>query len=292
MRARKRSVPPSVTVAPEKRVRVSCTGSGTLPLSEIRPLQGDLKVLSDEAHAKLRALILRNGITAPVHVWTDPKGAHWNLDGHQRAKVLTALEAEGYEIPPVPIVAIQAANLEKAKEILLSNAAQFGRIDQEGLYEFMREAEITLPELVSTFEIPNIDLGEFEKFVENGGEAPPAEESYTRKVISPLYEPKGEKPELRELCNLSKVEELLGEIELAKLPDAEKEFLRRAAARHAVFDYEKIAEYYAHAPKKVQVLMENSALVIIDFNKAIEKGFVVLSEKIAGIYRDSKPDEE
>lgn len=253
-----------------------------------------MKTLSEEAHAKLRALILRNGITSPVHVWTDPDGAHWNLDGHQRAKVLAALAEEGYEIPRVPIVAIQAENLAKAREILLSNAAQFGRIDQEGLYEFIREAEITLPDLVSTFEIPNFDPVEFGKFVESGGTSSDggSQQPYTKKVASPIYEPKGPKPPLRELLDLSKVEELLAEIEAVDLPEGEKEFLRRAASRHAVFNYEKVAEYYAHAPKKLQTLMEDSALVIIDFDKAIEKGFVVLSEKIADVYRESKPDDD
>jgi hypothetical protein len=290
VRARKRADPATASTAEEKCVRVSCVGSGTLPLEEIRALQGDLKTLSEEAHAKLRALILRNGITAPVHIWTDPRGSHWNLDGHQRAKVLGSLAEEGYAIPPVPIVDVKAENLAKAKEILLSNAAQFGRIDQEGLYEFIREADISVPELVSTFEIPNFDAVEFQQFFESGGASGSGapEQSYTRKVVSPVYEPKGEKPDVSELCDLGKVEELLAEIEAADLPEDEKEFLRRAASRHAVFNYEKIAEFYAHAPKKLQTLMENSALVIIDFGKAIEKGFVTLSEKIADVYRESE----
>ena len=44
--------------------------------------------------------------------------------------------------------------------------------------------------------------------------------------------------------------------------------------------YEKIADYYAHSEKNVQELMEDSALVIIDFDSAITKGFVKLSQAI------------
>lgn len=47
-----------------------------------------------------------------------------------------------------------------------------------------------------------------------------------------------------------------------------------AASRHVVFRYDRIAEYYCHAPKEVQELMEESALVIIDFDDAIEGGYV------------------
>ena len=65
-----------------------------------------------------------------------------------------------------------------------------------------------------------------------------------------------------------------------KLWEEEKAFLRLAANRHSVFHYEKIADYYSHASIKMQKLMEKSALVIIDFDKAIEGGFVRLCEDI------------
>ncbi len=109
---------------------------------------------------------------------------------------------------------------------------------------------------------------------------------YTGKVKSPLYEPKGDKPELVELSDISVFMELNREIENSNIPEVEKAFLRLAAARHIVFNYGKIAEFYAHASKEAQCLMENSALVIIDFNKAIEKGFVVLADEIAEAYRN------
>ena len=53
------------------------------------------------------------------------------------------------------------------------------------------------------------------------------------------------------------------------------------------FNYENIAEFYAHSDKEVQELMESSALVIIDFKKAIEQGFIELSEDLADKFVDS-----
>ena len=68
------------------------------------------------------------------------------------------------------------------------------------------------------------------------------------------------------------------------LPTEEKSFLIDAVRRHNVFDYEKIAEYYAHSNKEMQELMEESALVIIDFEKAIQLGYVKLCKEIRNQY--------
>ena len=62
-----------------------------------------------------------------------------------------------------------------------------------------------------------------------------------------------------------------------------KEFLLLAATRHIVFQYSKIADYYAHSNKEMQRLMEQSALVIIDFDDAIANGYVKLSKNIKDI---------
>jgi len=104
------------------------------------------------------------------------------------------------------------------------------------------------------------------------------DELYTTKVESPIYEPKEEKPKEEQLYNLGKYEELMNKINDSKLSDKEKLFLQLAATRHIEFNYKNVAEYYAHSEKKVQELMEDSALVIIDYNKAIELGFVKLYE--------------
>ncbi len=61
-------------------------------------------------------------------------------------------------------------------------------------------------------------------------------------------------------------------------------FLVDCARRHYVFNYEKIADYYAHSSKEMQQLMEKSALVIIDFEKAIQYGYVKLCDDIKKQY--------
>ncbi|HQU96569.1 MAG TPA: hypothetical protein PLO39_10510 [Saprospiraceae bacterium] len=106
------------------------------------------------------------------------------------------------------------------------------------------------------------------------------ETKYTSKIKAPVYEPKNKKPHPFELFNNSKSQRLISEIQQSNVSDEEKKFLIEAAKRHTVFNYSKIADYYAHSSKEMQSLMERSALIIIDFEKAIQYGFVKLNQDI------------
>ena len=107
---------------------------------------------------------------------------------------------------------------------------------------------------------------------------------YSSKIEAPVYEAKNIKPHILELYDKSKTNRLIKEIKQSNLPEDEKLFLIEAAGRHTVFNYEKVADYYAHSSKEIQELMEMSALVIIDFEKAIQLGYVRLCDEIRGQY--------
>lgn len=106
------------------------------------------------------------------------------------------------------------------------------------------------------------------------------QKKYTMKVESPIYEPKNHKPHILELYDNEKVKRMIREINNSSLDEMEKKFLIEAAHRHTVFNYSKIADYYPHASKEMQELMEKSALIIIDFDKSIEYGFTKLQKEI------------
>lgn len=120
------------------------------------------------------------------------------------------------------------------------------------------------------------DLIEFER----------KESCYTSKILAPIYEPKNRKPELIELVDRSKSKALIEAIGKSDISVSEKAFLIDAARRHNVFHYERIADYYAYSSRETQKLMEDSALVIIDFGRAIELGYVRLNGEIAQLYAD------
>jgi len=114
-------------------------------------------------------------------------------------------------------------------------------------------------------------------------------ENYSRKIEAPIYVPKGEKPKVSSLYEESKATELKLQIAQADLPSDVRKFLIAAADRHTVFDFRNIAEFYSHADLVTQDLMERSALVIIDYDKAIENGFVELSQAMLNQAGKFKP---
>lgn len=119
-----------------------------------------------------------------------------------------------------------------------------------------------------------------------GAELAPDTENlkYSAKIEAPVYEPKNKQPHIVELYDKSKTHRLMREIENSNVTYDEKIFLMDAARRHNVFNYEKIADYYAHATPEMQKLMERSALVIIDFESAIENGYINICDEIRKQY--------
>jgi hypothetical protein len=111
--------------------------------------------------------------------------------------------------------------------------------------------------------------------------------SYSRKIEAPIYEPNNVKPAVSDLFDDTRTQALIRDIQAAEgLTEDERRFLTIAAQRHTVLRFNKIADYYAHADAPRQKLMEDSALVIIDFNRAIELGFVQLTKQIAEQVKD------
>ena len=178
------------------------------------------------------------------------------LGGNMRLK---AMQEAGWKDVPIEVVYWSE---EKQREFIIKDNVSFGENDWDVLAnewdaEYLESCGLDVPTMHAL----------------NG--------EYTTKVESPIYTPKTEKPNPSDLIDVSKRDELIKEIEASNIPEADKEILRMAAQRHVVFHYGMIAEYYAHADKDVQDLMENSAMVIIDYDKAIEKGFVKLTQTFA-----------
>lgn len=125
---------------------------------------------------------------------------------------------------------------------------------------------------------------DFEEFQEQQPQIT-GDEKYSMKVQSPVYQPRiGGANSVYQCFDYATYQRLMRRIEASNVSEDEKMFLKYAATRHIVFNYENIADYYAIASKEMQELMEDSALVIIDFNKALEKGFVVLNDKMRKLY--------
>lgn len=119
-------------------------------------------------------------------------------------------------------------------------------------------------------------------------EEKPEDLKYSKKIEVPQYLPSKEAPHISSLMSTEKYAKLIRDINNSTVLEEEKKFLRLAASRHIIFNYAKIADYYAHANKEMQELMEQSALVILDIDDAIANGYVKLSKDIEKLINDSK----
>jgi hypothetical protein len=132
--------------AEQKTIRITCRGAGTLPLDHIEEFQGSLKIRTKKDIEKIIKSILKWGFTFPLFIW-EHKGRNLTIDGHGRLVALAELRKQGYNLPPFPVVYIEAADEAEAKEKLLQQNSHYGKITQEGLVEFLGGLEINMEEL-------------------------------------------------------------------------------------------------------------------------------------------------
>ena len=125
------------------------------PYQELHNFQDDFKhEIEPKALRKLKNSLIRHGVFVPKFVWLDGEKA-CIIDGHQTRKALESLEAEGYTIPPIPYVEIQAESRADAAEKLLQINSRYAQINPES--DFLRDLE-NAKELLERIEIPEIRL--------------------------------------------------------------------------------------------------------------------------------------
>ena len=138
-----------------KTIKIECETKDYLDWHNITEFQGGLKIRDDADIEKAKTSILKYGWSFPFFVWVSGK-TNYCLDGHARIKVLKALEEEGYIIPELPVVYIQAKNKTEAKQKLLRLNSNFGHFTKESVIEFAEDIdlnfdEIALPDTVIDF---------------------------------------------------------------------------------------------------------------------------------------------
>lgn len=221
---------------------------------------------NEAAIDKVAASIKEFGFKVPIVIDKD----NVIVTGHTRS--LAAIKLGLKDIPCIYADDLTPAQI-KAFRIADNKTSEFASWDEELL-----KVEIeALQEMGVNLGTTGFDDDEVSSILEGLAEELTEEEKYTKKVDVPQYEITGECPTFEEMYSTDKANELMQEIETADITEEEREFLKMAAMRHNVFNYRNIAEYYAHATPEMQRLMEQSALVIIDFEDAIRNGYVRIS---------------
>lgn len=116
---------------------------------------------------------------------------------------------------------------------------------------------------------------------------------YSRKIESPIYVPTGDPiDDVATLYEETEVLEMQEQIRAADIPDDIRELLMKSAERFRRFNFDRVAEYYSQCEDEtVRALMERTAMVVVDFKQAIEKGFVVLADDVMNEYMKEYEDE-
>jgi len=133
-------------------------------LEELQEFQGSLKELSKDNAEKLWRQMVETGFSDPFKVWEDPDGKLNLLDGHQRRRILLAKKSDGTEIvipDKFPCDYIQCRDKHEAKIRVLQFISQYGKVTDEGLYEFMVENELDPDLLKLDFDLPNLNTDQF-----------------------------------------------------------------------------------------------------------------------------------
>ncbi len=274
-------------MAKTESVQVHCKYDKMVDLSELKPNPDNPNRHPDEQIDLLAKIIVKNGWRERITV-SNQSGLI--VKGHGR---FMAAARAGLSKAPVEYQDYESAALEAADLTADNKIAEFSYVDREAaralMEQFKESKDFSLGPDSDFFEF-GFTVDEVSELFANENNTGGSGDAYTRKIDSPVYEPKGESPTAKELFDETKTSELVEEIELAKIPSDIKTFLFKAAMRHTVFHYDRIAEFYCHADRKTQQLMESSGLVIVDFDRAIELGYIKLSEEIANQYGKDYPD--
>lgn len=223
--------------------------------AELKPYGNNAKLHPAEQVEQIKKSIQEFGFNDPIAVWKDNE----IIEGHGRL-----IAADELGITNVPVIRLDNLSDEERRAYMLvhNQLTMNSGFDKELL-------EIELNGL-------NVDMAAFgfKSIEEELNEAA----EYNDKTDRIQYEPDENTCGLWECFDNSKTKALIEKINQSDVDETEKEFLRLAAQRHVVFNYGKIAGYYANANVEMQTLMEESALIIIDYDDAIKYGYTKLHD--------------
>lgn len=139
-----------------KKVEIKCKGAGVLDIAQIVDFQGNLKRRGIEDIEKLKTSILKYGFSFPFFIWVN-NGINYCFDGHGRLMALKELRKEGYSVPELPVVYVEAKDEDEAKQKLLRLNSQYGQMTLESVLDFAKGLDLIAEEL-SLMDGGEIDL--------------------------------------------------------------------------------------------------------------------------------------
>ena len=142
----------------KQEIKINCTYTDLVLLSDLMPTQGELKVSKGESLEKLEGSFDKHGFIKPIVLWHNTKSDSKTLemlDGHQRRKLLLRLAVQGKGTKGfyIPVIYSKAPTKEAAMQILLHLVEQTGDITQSGLTAFAEKNKMSLDDIARTMSL-------------------------------------------------------------------------------------------------------------------------------------------
>ncbi len=145
-----------------KEIRLIEQSFVTLDYRTVLPLQGERKILTPDAEARLLNSLSTKGRFVPEYVWLNPQdNAYYTLDGHSRLKIYEKHNLTfngGFELP---FLLVQADNPKDAAEKLQIIDSDYGKVTRQGQQAFADMFQLDVNWLNTTSmlsEFPDFDF--------------------------------------------------------------------------------------------------------------------------------------
>jgi len=172
-------------------IEIKCETKDKLNLAEMTEFQGGLKSRTDVDYDKIKLSIIKYGFSFPFFVWKN-EGKNYILDGHGRFSTLCKMQKDGYVIPDLPVVEVQAKDRKEAKQKLLRLNSQYGKMSKESVLEFAEDIDLNFDEIALPDTVIDFTDTEEPQETEGDDEAPEVDEK---------SEPVSKRGEMYELGN-------------------------------------------------------------------------------------------
>lgn len=144
----------------DKAISIKCLSEINVPYKELNFFQGKLKSIEKSKFDDLKKSLIKSGLPLAFHIWIDSKGKKWLIDGHHRWLAFEALESEGYFIPPIPCILVNAKTKKEAAKIVLVANSRYAKMTQESISDYMIDFELSVDDL-DLLDIPELDMSTF-----------------------------------------------------------------------------------------------------------------------------------
>ena len=237
-----------------------------VPLASLKAYDGNAKE-HDSANVEAIANSIEEfGFRNPMLAWHNEDGIAEIVAGHGRAAAARKLCMD-----TVPVVFVD--DLSDAQRRMLTLAD-----NQTTLMTGWDEAQLAeeLDALRSEFDVSSFGFDELDSAI--GGAL---SDDYSQNIGHVDYEPSDRRWEPSDLYyQTDRFDEM---IEGMDAPEGIKELCRIRARWFCEFDFAKIADYYCNqATPEVKDVFESLALVLLDRDQMVEKGFAAVVEDIVG----------